>query len=346
MYPRFRGRAGLRGPEGAGRVSRALSRGTRCRVLGRARSPRCSGATASAAASMLAHLAPQRLFAENTQMAMSGPSIIASAAGMNVLDEMFRAMAEASLSPAARVKASRRQRPVEGRRRPVGMAREALAQRGEAATGIARFATRRWQRASTSAWPGVPGNRSQRRDLEKIYGAGYEARESDGLIRGSGTRAGDDEVLRRHRGRRARSMRFARMALRRRRLEDVRAVRPRASRCSSTARRTPRASTTSGSCSPNTSSTWPSRSPRSARRGTSSRPHGARQGGRGRVRGARRAGAARGERLRRRHPGASRRRGGGDPRARALKRAGDFDDYSAAGVADEELKLGIIPGTK
>jgi hypothetical protein len=37
---------------------------------------------------------------------MSGPSIIAASAGMNVLDEMFRAMAEASISRASRAKAS------------------------------------------------------------------------------------------------------------------------------------------------------------------------------------------------------------------------------------------------
>jgi len=56
--------------------------------------------------SMLAHLAGERLFSPGTQLAMSGPSIIAASAGMNVLDEMFRAMADASISAASRAKAS------------------------------------------------------------------------------------------------------------------------------------------------------------------------------------------------------------------------------------------------
>jgi hypothetical protein len=145
-------------------------------------------------ASMLAHLAPQRLFGENTQMAMSGPSIIASASGVNTHDEMFRAMAEASMSPAARVKASpANDRWTQGDDLSAWLA-EALAARGEPAQSLrARhdaLELRLDRRVAERPWESI-----RRRDLEKIYDAGYEARESDGLVTGKGAREGAEEVF-------------------------------------------------------------------------------------------------------------------------------------------------------
>lgn len=142
--------------------------------------------------SMLAHLAPQRLLGENTQMAMSGPSIIASASGVNVLDEMFRAMADSSLSPAARAKAS----PANdiwkaGDNLSVWLA-EALAQRGGAASALhlrhEGLELRLDQRVPNRPWESL-----RRRDLERIYAEGYEARESDGFVTGKGKRQGAEE---------------------------------------------------------------------------------------------------------------------------------------------------------
>ena len=142
--------------------------------------------------SMLAHIAPQRLFSETTQMAMSGPSIIASASGVSVLDEAFRAMAEASLSPVARAKASGANSVWKqgGDLKP--WLREALAQRGDAASSLrfrhealaARFEKRTADR---------PLEALRRRDLEKIYADGYEARESQGFVIGKGKRDGVEE---------------------------------------------------------------------------------------------------------------------------------------------------------
>jgi hypothetical protein len=57
---------------------------------------------------MLAHLARSRLFAPTTRLAMSGPAILAASAGMSATDEAFRAMAEATISAAARSRASSR----------------------------------------------------------------------------------------------------------------------------------------------------------------------------------------------------------------------------------------------
>lgn len=62
------------------------------------------GANCYGGASMLAALADVRVFADNTQLAMSGPSILAQSAGTSALDEAFRAIAEASIGANARKK--------------------------------------------------------------------------------------------------------------------------------------------------------------------------------------------------------------------------------------------------
>jgi len=142
--------------------------------------------------SMLAHLAPQRLFGDNTQLAMSGPSIIASASGANPLDDMFRAMADAAMSPAARAKASAANTVWKSGDALLPWLRDALAQRGDPIASLrirhellgARFERRP---------PDPPWEALRRRDLEKIYAAAYEARESQGFVTGKGTRAGAEE---------------------------------------------------------------------------------------------------------------------------------------------------------
>ena len=162
----------------------ALSGATIAAVLGK----NCYGG-----ASMLAHLAPQRLFGESTQLAMSGPSIIASASGANVLDEMFRAMADAAISPAARAKTSAANAVwIQGADLGPWL-REALAQRADPASAL-RYRHEalaiRLKGASEPAWESV-----RRRDLEKIYAESYEARESQGFITGNGKRNGAEEAF-------------------------------------------------------------------------------------------------------------------------------------------------------
>ena len=136
-------------------------------------------------ASMLAHLAPQRLFAPSTQLAMSGPSILASAAGVSALDEMFRAMAEASISPKARAQASSANAVWEEGSDPSAWLREALAARGSPAA--ARRARHEALQMRMSKGPQGTWESVRRRDLEKIYPS-YEARESEGILVGNGVR--------------------------------------------------------------------------------------------------------------------------------------------------------------
>lgn len=145
-------------------------------------------------ASMLAHLAGRRLFSPATQLAMSGPSIIASAAGVNVLDEMFRAMADASLSPAARVAASPANAVWVAGTDLKPWLREALAPRGDPIAALHlrhEGLVMRFEKKSNDP----PWGPLQRRDLDRIYKQDYQARESQGLFTGQARREGLAEAI-------------------------------------------------------------------------------------------------------------------------------------------------------
>jgi hypothetical protein len=143
--------------------------------------------------SMLAHLAQRRLFHPSTHLAMSGPTILAASAGMDVLDEMFRAMAEASISSASRAKASGANDVWSEGLDFETWLREALA---VPTKPVDAFRARHESLGSR-----LPQERAnvpeavQRRDLERIYAGGYEAREAAGLIEGAGRSANGDESI-------------------------------------------------------------------------------------------------------------------------------------------------------
>jgi hypothetical protein len=144
-------------------------------------------------ASMLAHLASQRMFGPNTQLAMSGPAVLASGAGMSALDEMFRAMADAALAPAARAKANAANVVWSPQLDMLAWLRDALAARGDPVTGL-RFrhealGARFEKRPPEPKWETV-----RRKDLERIYESS-EAREYQGLLVGHGMRGGEDELF-------------------------------------------------------------------------------------------------------------------------------------------------------
>ncbi len=146
-------------------------------------------------ASMHAHIAHPRLFGPATQLAMSGPTILAASAGMNVLDEMFRAMADASISAASRAKASEGNHVWDGATPLGAWLREALAPQPDPAGAFRRrheaLGTRLGAERKPGAWEAV-----RRRDLERIYPGGYEAREAAGFIDGTGRSAdGEERIL-------------------------------------------------------------------------------------------------------------------------------------------------------
>jgi acetyl-CoA carboxylase beta subunit len=144
-------------------------------------------------ASMLAHLARLRLFSPATRLAMSGPAVIAAGSGMDPLDEMFRAMAEAAMSAAARAHVNPANQVWEPGADLTPWLRTALAA-GDAATEFharhAAIAKRFAAPLAPPAWQAV-----QRRDLERIYAAGYEAREWNGLLEGRGEGAHGPEAF-------------------------------------------------------------------------------------------------------------------------------------------------------
>lgn len=144
-------------------------------------------------ASMLAHLSGSRLFGETTQLAMSGPSIIASAAGVNVFDEAFRAIADAALSPAARAKASPANAIWSGGDLAPWL-RDALAPRGDPVAALRLrhegLVMRFEKKISEPPWGPL-----QRRDLDRIYKQDYQSRESQGFFSGKGKREGVAEEM-------------------------------------------------------------------------------------------------------------------------------------------------------
>jgi hypothetical protein len=144
-------------------------------------------------ASMLAHLARSRLFSPSTRLAMSGPAVIAAGSGMDPLDDMFRAMAEAAMAPAARAKSNPANTVWEAGMDLASWLRAALAPADAAAELHARhgaLAARFKAPLAPARWEVV-----QRRDLERIYAAGYEAREFQGLLEGRGEGAQGRETF-------------------------------------------------------------------------------------------------------------------------------------------------------
>ena len=141
--------------------------------------------------SMLAHLATHRIFSPATQLAMSGPAILAAQAGMSAVDEMFRAMAEAAMAPAARAQSSAANTVWEPGADLAPWLRAALGAAPANAHANHEELARRFERAlgEGSMEP------VRRRDLERIYADGYEAREAQGLLEGEGRRGGGAEAF-------------------------------------------------------------------------------------------------------------------------------------------------------
>lgn len=149
------------------------------------------GANCYGGASMLAHLAARRLFGPGTRLAMSGPAILASSAGMSATDEMFRAMAEAAMAPAARASVNPANTVYADGMDVAAWLREALAPRADMAQAFRERHAILARRLPQEA-PAHP-EAVRRRDLERLYAEGYEAREAHGFLEGHGMRGGHQE---------------------------------------------------------------------------------------------------------------------------------------------------------
>ncbi len=142
-------------------------------------------------ASMLAHVAPKRLFSPGTQLAMSGPALLARGAGADALDDMFRAIAQATIGAAARAKAG------EANSNTVWAPDMDLAAwlRTALASGAGSFDAfhERHQLLRARLEKGLTTRQAEnvrRKELERLFPEGYKALECDGVITGEATRGG------------------------------------------------------------------------------------------------------------------------------------------------------------
>lgn len=137
-------------------------------------------------ASMLAHLSHRRLFSPQSQLAMSGPSVLAQAAGVSALDEMFRAMAEATLNAAARSKQSPANATWSPGQDIATWLREVTEPIEKPWGTYHRRHTELGSRLPPPASPRPPET-VRRKDLDRLFAGGYDIRDSLGFFRGTAT---------------------------------------------------------------------------------------------------------------------------------------------------------------
>ena len=132
-------------------------------------------------ASMLAALCDLRYFNVYTKLAMSGPSILAAAAGTSALDDAFRAIAEVTIGATGRLKLDACHRPFDGKvalptATHARMRHQMLRERLAAAQLFAKGA-----------------NESVvRKDLTAMYPGGYTIHEVNGVLQGTAQGAAKD----------------------------------------------------------------------------------------------------------------------------------------------------------
>lgn len=143
------------------------------------------GANCFGGASMLAALAGTRVYAANTRLAMSGPSILAQAAGVSALDDAFAAMSIAAISGQARAKLGEYELMAAdaGSMEAAHFIGNAVVERH------ALLGTRLSKLASTGK--AAVAEKIERKDLAKLYPRGYEIEEHGGILSGWGECAGE-----------------------------------------------------------------------------------------------------------------------------------------------------------
>lgn len=135
------------------------------------------GSNCYGGASMLAALCGRRYFNVNTRLAMSGPSILAAAAGASALDEAFRAIADVSIGSGGRTK-------LEGNvvfSGTLEFAPPTAVVDAYLALDARLVAAKLFAKGATDS--------VQRKEFGLMYTSGYQLAEQDGMLFGSGTDA-------------------------------------------------------------------------------------------------------------------------------------------------------------
>lgn len=138
-------------------------------------------------ASMLAHLAGARLFGPGTRLAMSGPAILATSAGMAATDEMFRAMADATIGAASRAQSSAANTAWHEELDPAAWLGAALrpARQSPLAAALERHRVL-GERLPAEARAASGARGIDRAVLDALYPRGWNADDADGVITGEG----------------------------------------------------------------------------------------------------------------------------------------------------------------
>ncbi|MCY7387653.1 MAG: hypothetical protein LH481_06265 [Burkholderiales bacterium] len=147
------------------------------------------GANCFGGASMLAALATRRVYSENTRFAMSGPSILAQAAGFSALDDVFLAMSMAATSGASRAKLGAADMMVTN---PISM--ETLAPVDNTAIDRHLLLEARLAQLKSTARP-ARTEKVERKDLVKLYPQGYQLEERNGVLVGEAQYEGRKVLL-------------------------------------------------------------------------------------------------------------------------------------------------------
>jgi len=146
------------------------------------------GANCYGGASMLAALANERVFSDNTQLAMSGPTILAQSAGASAIDEVFRAIAEAAIGADARVKLSTANTKIWRRAVP-----EPVANTGSVWHQLHLELGERWKNQNRPQNAFTLGEPHVREELTALYPDGYKVEEEQGVLFGR-AKVGEEKI--------------------------------------------------------------------------------------------------------------------------------------------------------
>lgn len=147
------------------------------------------GANCFGGASMLAALATKRVYSSNTRFAMSGPSILAQAAGVSALDDAFSAMSMAAISGEARSKLGDTEMMATS---PASMDPPILIAKSPRQRHVLLGA--RLEKLKAVTRPGI-AEKVERNDLAKLYPGGYRLTDRDGVLSGDAHFDGEPVAL-------------------------------------------------------------------------------------------------------------------------------------------------------
>ena len=149
------------------------------------------GANCFGGASMLAALAGLRVYSQNTRLAMSGPSILAQAAGISALDHIFLAMSMAAISGEARAKL--------GSADVMAMAADSASTTAPHCVANALVERHLVLGARLAQLKTIKSTASpekiERKDLAKLYPEGYRLSEQNGVLSGEAMQDGHAVML-------------------------------------------------------------------------------------------------------------------------------------------------------